>query len=216
MNKDTNKDLWTHALSRFQHLDWEEPIKESQENELYSKLPKQNENETVQDWLNRVLISSKKSDNESISAWVQRIQGLKRKEQDIELSTQKIATYINMGIQSFLEAASVNFTPFTEIIRKTASSADSDDFPLPEIHSLTTEDECFKFKIEKQEDSILIKVEAIEKFANTAIALSDTQDPDKVSVAIGLNYLAEGEIKVVDTLAMRKMLWNPIIGSISD
>ncbi len=220
MNSDRKKELWQHALSRFQLIDWEAPVTQAQVNDLQGVLSTKLENEETYQWLERVLITAKKTKQESINTWIQRILTILQteKEENTPLSSQKIAEYINVWVQHFLETTEAYFNPFTEIVRKAAASVTTDDYPLPDNAPLITEDDYFQFEIKKQNEAILIKAQAlgiaIEDFANTPIGLSDYEMPNKVLVVIILNHLGDGEIHVKDTSVIRKMLSNPIIGRI--
>lgn len=223
MNDDTEKSLWQQALYRFQLIDWEESITQLQVDNLQAALPIKLENETTQVWLKRVLVTAKKEQNESINTWVQRLLAVLETQKNIntELSAQKITECINVWVQQFLESANVHFNPFTEIVRKAAANTNLEEYPLPDSQQpLTTEDDCFQFKINKENNLILIKAQAlglaIENFSNTLIGLSDYERPNKVLVVITLSDWGAGEICVEDTKVIRKMLWNPKIGSIND
>jgi hypothetical protein len=122
------------------------------------------------------------------------------------------------AIESWLQRVlKTKFTPFTQIIRRAASSS-LEQYPLPDVDYLLTEDDSLRFKIYPEAGQIVIKVEAlggaIDELANAVLGLADKEQPQQVIAVIELDANGDGEIRLADTLANRKALANPLIGLI--
>jgi hypothetical protein len=211
----TEKSVWEHALSRFQLIDWENPVTESEVNDFKESLPKRKQNETIEVWLKRLFNSIEQYKQETITQCIQRLFiSLKASS---ELSAQDISTCLTHWMQDL----KVDFNPVTEIVRHAASSITVEEYPLPDNDiPLTTEDASFQFLIKKDENSIFIEAQAlgfaIESYANKLISLSDPESPKEVLAVIALSDWGKGECVVKNDLIFRKMLVNPTIGCLSD
>jgi hypothetical protein len=167
MDKEIEKKYWQEALRRFRLVDWQPPVSKTDVDKLHAALPPRQADETIYDWLQRVL--------------------------------------------------KTKFTPFTQIIRRAASSS-LEQYPLPDVDYLLTEDDSLRFKIYPEAGQIVIKVEAlgmaIDELANAVLGLADKEQPQQLIAVIELNADGDGEIRLADNLENRKALANPLIGLI--
>jgi hypothetical protein len=126
---------------------------------------------------------------------------------------------ITTWLERILEPKPFSFTPFTQIIRRAASSS-LEQYPLPDVDSLLTEDDSLCFKIYSQNRKIFIKVKAlgiaIDDLANCILGIADHAQPEYVIAVIPLDSMGSGEICLDDTLETRRALLNPLIGRIND
>ena len=215
MENHTEKSVWEHALSRFQLIDWENPITESEVNDFKEALPKRKQDETIEVWLKRLLRSIEENKKETITQCIQRL--FSNLKENSELSAQEVSTCLTHWIADL----KVNFNPVTEIVRHAASSITVEEYPLPDNEiPLTTEDASFQFLIKKDEHSIFIEAQAlgfaIESYSNKLISLSDPESPKEILAVIALSDWGKGECVVKNDLVFRKMLVNPTIGCLSD
>ncbi len=209
------KSVWEHALSRFQLIDWEEPITESEVNDLKEVLLKKNPTETTKAWLKRILTSITQDEQETLSQWIQRL--FKHLKSNSKLSAQESSECLTTWVNSL----NINFNPVTEIVRHAAAPIEVEKYPLPDNDMpLITEDACFQFFIKSEATMISIEAQAlglaIEDYADTLISLSDYETPNEIVAVISLNDSANGECMVKNNLTFRKMLTNPKIGCLSD
>jgi hypothetical protein len=110
------------------------------------------------------------------------------------------------------------FTPFTQIIRRAASSS-VEQYALPDVAFLVTEDESLRFYIFQQADNIVIKVKAlglaIDKLAHGRLGLAAKHTPNQVVAEIVLDEEGDGIIEVEDTPEMRQLLRHFVIGQLN-
>lgn len=110
------------------------------------------------------------------------------------------------------------FTPFTQIIRRAASSS-LEQYALPDVDFLVTEDESLRFYIFQQANNIVIKVEAlglaIDKLAHGSLGLAAKDTPNQVVAVIVLDEEGDGMIEVEDTPEMRQLLRHFVIGQLN-
>lgn len=214
MKNHTEKGVWKHALSRFQLIDWDDPITDAEINDLKETLPKRKQDETTKMWLERLSTSIEQNKKESITKYIQRL--FTNLKSTSELSAQEVSECLTDWVHDL----NVNFNPVTEIVRYAASSITIEEYPLPDDIPLTTEDACFQFFIKKKEETILIEAQAlglaIEDYSNKLISLSDYDAPNDILAVIPLSDWAKGDCMVENNKTFRKMLMNPKIGCLSD
>ncbi len=215
MENYTEKSVWEHALSRFQLIDWEKPITESEVNDFKEALPERKQDETIEVWLKRLLNTIEEQEQETITQCIQRL--FISLKSTSNLSAQQISACLTTWIHDL----NVNFNPVTEIVRHAAASVIIEEYPLPDTETpLTTEDASFQFFIKKKEKTILIEAQAlglaIEDYSNKLISISDYDAPNDILVVIPLSDWAKGDCMVENNKTFRKMLMNPKIGCLSD
>lgn len=133
------------------------------------------------------------------------------------LSKRRPDESVQVWLQRALAADAVKFTPFTQIIRRAASSR-LEDYPLPDCDFLLTEDESLRFAIKEAGGNITLKAEAlglaIETLGNRTLGIAYRPEPQDVVAMIELDAAGEGEICAADTWELRRALSNPLIGLI--
>ncbi len=195
MDKETEKKYWQAARRRLQMIDWDLPAFEKEVAEEYAKLPKREENEDEWNWLMRVLPQRAENDSSKNPSGLKDLTGLSSAPRG---KTAKIT----------------QFTPFTRLKRRAASG--KEDYPLPDVDYLYSEDESLRFSIKGENEQIIIEVEAlghnIAKLADKTLGIAYQAEPKKIILRIALDDEGEGKLIVEDALAVRRALFNPLIG----
>lgn len=186
---------WREAAWLLQHIDFEPPPDDAQINAILQRLPERSPDEPHDAWLRRA--------------------GTINTEAHAVPSTQDRTRHSSAVILPFKNP---RFVPLTEFVRLAADSR-TERYPLPDDY-MESADGRFRLQVVKESDTLRLLVEAqgmaIDKFANTYVALSAGRRFDDIVAPVLLDNNGAGECRVPDTEDMRRALLRPVFGAVRD